>query len=184
MHEHDVAFGATLPRIGEVSHHAGQRVEVVGRIHILVDPTSQPGLKAERRSCRHRGTDKAVEHLAVEVVTLVIQRHRGVQRMPRTHDVRDARILRHAVSGVWVLMTRRCVCCASRANTLSRGSTRWSTHGDSSASGAGGSGSWWINRSRIVCTQVVPCLDRVLTTVSPSRKAKPSQRPLSSSAEV
>lgn len=86
-------------------------------------------------------------------------------------------------SGVWVLMTRRCGCAASRASTSSRGSTSQSSHGDSSISGRGSSGVRSTSSRQIICTQVVPLLDRVLTTMSPGRNSKPSQRPLSSSAD-
>jgi hypothetical protein len=36
----------------------------------------------------------------------------------------------------------------------------------------------------MVWIQVVPCLERVLTTMSPARKTKPAHRALSSSDEV
>src|SRR5215469_4627910 len=41
-----------------------------------------------------------------------------------------------------------------------------------------------MSSAQIICTQVVPVLDRVLITMSPLRNGKPCQRALSSSAEV
>ena len=86
-------------------------------------------------------------------------------------------------SGVWVLITRRCGCAASRATTSSRGSTSQSSHGDSSISGRGSSGVRRMSSRQIICTQVVPLFDRVLTTTSPARNGKPSHRALSSSGD-
>ncbi len=40
---------------------------------------------------------------------------------------------------------------------------------------------WKTRSAQIICIQVVPLLDRVLMTMSPCRKGKSSQRPLSSS---
>src|ERR1700761_4993239 len=80
-------------------------------------------------------------------------------------------------------MNRRCGCAASSAYTSFTGRTRWSSHGDSRPSGAGRSGVWKISSAQIICTQVVPVLDRVLITMSPSRNGKPSQRALSSSGD-
>jgi len=87
-------------------------------------------------------------------------------------------------SGVWVLMNRRWPWAASRANRLSRSWTSQSSHGESYASGAGSSGSWNTSRAQIICIHVVPLLERVLITMSPTRKGKPSQRALSSSGDV
>ncbi len=86
-------------------------------------------------------------------------------------------------SGVWVLTKRRWVCASSRARTSSIGRVVQSSHGDRSAIGAGSSGVPKIRSAQIICVHVVPCLVRVLITMSPSRKANPSHRPLSSSDE-
>jgi hypothetical protein len=87
-------------------------------------------------------------------------------------------------SGVWVLMKRRWSWAARSARTSPIGRTSQSSHGDSSGSGAGRSGVWNTSRAQIICIHVVPLFERVLITMSPSRKAKPSQRALSSSADV
>ena len=55
-----------------------------------------------------------------------------------------------------------------------------SSHGESCQSGSGRSGVWKISSAQIICIQVVPVLRRVLITMSPGRKRKPSHRPLSS----
>ena len=86
-------------------------------------------------------------------------------------------------NGVWVLMNRRCCCASSAARTCSRGVTSQSSHGDSSASEPGGSVRWNTSSAQIICSQVVPLLERVLMTMSPVRKGKPIQRALSSSSE-
>jgi hypothetical protein len=66
-------------------------------------------------------------------------------------------------------MNRRCCCASSCADSSSRGVTSQSSHGDSWDSGAGRSGVWKISKAQIICTQVVPLLERVLTTMSPGR---------------
>ena len=59
-----------------------------------------------------------------------------------------------------------------------------STHGDSSPSGAGRDGVPCTRTRHTCCIQVVPLLDRVLTTTSPVRNGKRRQRSLSSSSET
>ncbi len=59
-----------------------------------------------------------------------------------------------------------------------------SSHGEIAVNGAGSSSVWNTSSAQIICTQVVPLFDRVLMTMSPSRNAKPSHRPLSSSADT
>ncbi len=86
-------------------------------------------------------------------------------------------------SGVWLLMKRRCRWAASRAYTVSAGSTSQSSQGDSSASGAGNSGVRSTSSAQIICIQVVPLLERVLITMSPGRRGKSRHRALSSSGE-
>ena len=81
-------------------------------------------------------------------------------------------------------MTRRCVWAARRAKTSSLGSTSQSSQGDSRPRRSGSSGSAKTSNRQIICTQVVPDLDRVLTTMSPARKGKSHQRALSSSGDV
>src|SRR6476660_786867 len=81
-------------------------------------------------------------------------------------------------------MKRRCVWASSRATTSSRGSTVQSSHGERSAIGAGRSGVPKTSSATMLCIHVVPCFVRVLITTSPSRSAKPSHRPLSSSDDV
>ncbi len=44
-------------------------------------------------------------------------------------------------------------------------------------------GSWKMSRAQIICTQVVPVLDLVLMTMSPSRNGKPIHLALSSSGD-
>ena len=73
---------------------------------------------------------------------------------------------------MWVLITRRWRWRSRRATTSSRGSPTQSSHGDVDARGAGSSGVWKTSSAQIVCTHVVPCFDRVLTTMSPSRNGK------------
>lgn len=80
-------------------------------------------------------------------------------------------------------MNRRCGWAANRRYTSSFGSTSQSSHGDSWVNGAGSSGVRSTSRAQIICIQVVPLLDRVLITMSPSRNGKPVQRPLSSSSD-
>jgi hypothetical protein len=84
-------------------------------------------------------------------------------------------------SGVCDLMMRRCGWAASRANSSSRGTVCHSSQGDSSPSGAGSRGVWNTSSAQIICIQVVPLLDRVLITMSPSRNGNPDHRALSSS---
>ncbi len=86
-------------------------------------------------------------------------------------------------SGVCVLMNRRCCCAASRANLSSRGMVVRSSQGDSCGSVPGRSPVWKISSAQIICIQVVPLLDRVLITMSPSRNGNPDHRPLSSSSD-
>lgn len=86
-------------------------------------------------------------------------------------------------SGVCVLTNRRCGWAASCAKTSSRGVISQSSQGESCGSGAGRSAVRKISRAQIICIQVVPLLDRVLITMSPSRNGNPSQRPLSSSSD-
>jgi hypothetical protein len=52
-----------------------------------------------------------------------------------------------------------------------------------SLSRRGRSASWKTRRAQIICAHVVPLLERVLITMSPDRKGKPDQRPLSSSGD-
>ncbi len=87
-------------------------------------------------------------------------------------------------SGVWVLITRRWVWASNSATTSSLGCTSQSSQGESAPSRPGRSGVPNTRSRQIICTQVVPDLDRVLTTMSPGRKAKSHQRALSSSGEV
>jgi hypothetical protein len=49
--------------------------------------------------------------------------------------------------------------------------------------GAGSRGCWKISSAQIICTHVVPVLDRVLITMSSSRYGKPIHRALSSSCD-
>ena len=85
--------------------------------------------------------------------------------------------------GVWVLMNLRWVWASSRATTSSRGSVVQSSQGESSAIGAGSSGVPKISDPTMFCIHVVPCFVRVLMTMSSSRRAKSSHRPLSSSGD-
>ena len=64
------------------------------------------------------------------------------------------------------------------------GEDRQSIHGDIRASGAGNSGAWKMSNAQIICSQVVPCLERALMTMSPSRWANCSHRALSSSGDA
>ena len=80
-------------------------------------------------------------------------------------------------------MKRRWVWAASRARTSARGAISQSSHGESSASGAGSSGVWKTSSAQIIWSHVVPLFDRVLITMSPGRNANPTQRALSSSAD-
>ena len=59
-----------------------------------------------------------------------------------------------------------------------------SSHGDSVVSGAGSRAVLKSSSAQIIWAQVVPALDGALMTMSPSRKAKPSHRALSSIDEV
>ncbi len=70
------------------------------------------------------------------------------------------------------------------AKTSSLGRTSQSNQGDSAPRRPGSSGVPKTSRRQIIWTQVVPDLDRVLTTMSPGRKGKSHQRALSSSGEV
>ncbi len=81
-------------------------------------------------------------------------------------------------------MTRRWVCASSCATTSSRGRTSQSSQGESALRRSGSSGVPNTRSRQIIWTQVVPDLERVLTTMSPGRKAKSRQRALSSSGEV
>ena len=87
-------------------------------------------------------------------------------------------------SGVCVSTTRRPGCASSRANRSSSAIVSQSTHGDSSPSGAGSVAVPCTSIRQICCIQVVPLLDRVLTTTSPARNGKRLQRSLSSSSET
>ncbi len=86
-------------------------------------------------------------------------------------------------SGVWVLTTRRPGWASRRENSTSSGSVSQSTHGESSPRGAGSAGEPCTNERQICCTQVVPLLERVLTTTSPSRNGNRRHRSLSSSED-
>ena len=71
--------------------------------------------------------------------------------------------------GVWVLMTRRCVCAARRGERPPVSDTmRKSSQGESPSSAPGRSAVWKTRRRQIIWTQVVPDLDRVLITMSPA----------------
>ena len=59
-----------------------------------------------------------------------------------------------------------------------------SSQGEYQPTGAASSGVWKMSSAQIICTQVVPVLDRVLMTMSPSRNGKPSHLALSSSGEL
>ena len=48
---------------------------------------------------------------------------------------------------------------------------------------SGSSGVWKTKRAQIICSHVVPVLDRALMTMSPSRNGNPIHRELSSSGE-
>ena len=90
-------------------------------------------------------------------------------------------VLTHFVD---LLADLRCCCAARPARTCDTRVVVWSSHGDSCGSGAGSAGSsgvWKISSAQIICIQVVPLLERVLMTMSPSRNRKLSQRALSSS---
>ncbi len=87
-------------------------------------------------------------------------------------------------SGVWVFMNRRCRWASSRAKIASFGWISLSSHGEYQPTGLSSSGVWKMSSAQIICTHVVPVLDRVLITMSPSRNGKPSHRALSSSGET
>src|SRR4029079_1975275 len=82
-------------------------------------------------------------------------------------------------NGEWVFRNRRCVWAATCACTLSTARVWTSTHGESSVSGAGNSGSWKINSAQIICVHVVPHFDGVEMMMSSSRSSMPSHRALS-----
>ena len=86
-------------------------------------------------------------------------------------------------SGVCVFTNRRWGCAASRSNNVAAGVPSQSIQGDICASGSGKSDDWKTSNAQIICIQVVPLFDRVLITMSPGRKSKSSQRPLSSSGD-
>ena len=86
-------------------------------------------------------------------------------------------------SGVCDLMMRRCCWASSRASSSPRGTVSWSSQGDRSPSGPGSSAVWSTSSAQIICIQVVPLLDLVLITMSPSRNGNPDQRALSSSGD-
>ena len=58
-----------------------------------------------------------------------------------------------------------------------------SSQGDIFSSGDGNSGPSKINSAHSICVQVVPHFGGVLITMSPGRKANPSQRLLSAMIE-
>lgn len=62
-----------------------------------------------------------------------------------------------------------------RTCTSSLGLTSQSNQGDRVDSLLGSCGVWKTSRAHIICTQVVPLLDRVLMTMSPDRKGKSNQ---------
>ena len=102
VHEHDVRRVAPRPRVGQVPRDPRQVVEVLPRVEVHLDPREQRLVQRRRR--RRGGSGGALPgelgpaH-AVEVELLVVERHRGVERMPRDHDVRDASVERDAVEG-------------------------------------------------------------------------------------
>jgi hypothetical protein len=71
----------------------------------------------------------------------------------------------------------------SRCSSSSSGTTSQSGHGDRSASGAGSSALWKISSAQIICIHVVPCLERVLITMSPGRGSNANHRALSCSTD-
>ncbi len=81
-------------------------------------------------------------------------------------------------------MNRRCSCAASIANSSVWGTVSRSSHGDISPSGSGRSGVRKTRSAQIICIHVVPCLERVLITMSPSRNGNAAHRALSSSGET
>ena len=101
MHEHDVRLAAPCPRVGQVPGDPRQVVEILPRVEVHLDPCEQRVVQRRRR--RRRAGWCVPGQLgpagAIEVELLVVERHCGIERVPRHHDVRDAIVERDAVEG-------------------------------------------------------------------------------------
>ena len=140
----------------------------------------RPGL---RRSSGSGTTQELADPPPVEILALVVEGHRHVEGIPHGDDVGAPRIERDPVERGVGLDEPPVALGRELGVHLSRGVPSQSSQGDSRASGSGQLGRWKMSRAQIIWTQVVPLFERVLMTMSPSRKGKPIQRPLSSSGE-
>jgi hypothetical protein len=99
VHQDDVRPVPSLPRVGEVPHDSGKRVELLFRVRVALDPSSQPLLEGTPGTPLRNPwlTDELGEAFAVEVGCLVIEGHGHVERVTCHHDVADLGLEREPV---------------------------------------------------------------------------------------
>ena len=107
VHEQHVGRRTPGPGVGQVPEQAGQRVQVVPRVlaghpgsRVAVDVGHQPvvqRLARPRRPGRRGRPGQRGDPGPVQVVALVVEGHRGVQRVPAGDDVPGPRVERDPV---------------------------------------------------------------------------------------
>ena len=90
VHEHHAGPGPARPGVGQVQHDARQGVELGPRIHHRADPAQDPFPQrgpGRSRVEASRLPRELAHPLAVDVGTVVVERHRHVEGVPGDHDV-------------------------------------------------------------------------------------------------
>ena len=165
---------STCPGVREVEHRPRKRVEPLAGIAVPVDEPDHPFVQRRTGRAVDLRADPSAQPCGGDQCCCrgdTARRPRrggGVRRRCRWRADRAG----PPSSGVCVLMTRRCPGAARLAMSSSLGRTSQSSQGESLPRLPGSSGVPKASRRQIIWTQVVPDLDRVLTTMSPRRNGK------------
>jgi hypothetical protein len=111
------------------------------------------------------------------------ERHERVERMPGRNDIGDPGVERNPVKRRVRLDEAPVLLLGQQAILEIKRDAQVIQPRREVPEESGSSGVWKISSAQIICIQVVPVLRRVLITMSPGRKRKPSHRPLSSSGD-